>query len=62
MQFPRYELVILERELARSRPRPARHRSRVWPRLRWTAPRHPPPGRIDIHQYLELEFTVDDRR
>ena len=23
-------------------------------------PRHP--GRLDIHQYLELEFTIDERR
>jgi hypothetical protein len=72
MQFPRYEFVIpLEhgrcstpRHLPpRGEPRRARS-SAAWCRAivrRLTARREPRPL-LAIHEYLELEFTVEERR
>jgi hypothetical protein len=61
MQFPRYELVVPLESGPPTRPRP---RPRPQPRTR-TARRPRRIGRtpeLDIHQYLELEFAVDDAR
>jgi hypothetical protein len=62
MQFPRYELVVASNPgTSPTRPRP---RPRPLPRTR-TARRSRRLSRgpeLDIHQYLELEFAVDDRR
>jgi hypothetical protein len=63
MQFPRYELVVLSAgEDTRPRPRPEpRPRPRDERRVRRLRPLRRTPE-LDIHQYLELEFAVDDRR
>jgi hypothetical protein len=62
MQFPRYELVLLSAPSAsptRPRPRPRpQPRTRTARRPRWMSRR----PELDAHQYLELEFIVDDRR
>jgi hypothetical protein len=62
MQFPRYELVVQtlpSTSPTRPRPRPRpQPRTRTARRPRW-AGRSP---ELDIHQYLELEFAVDDAR
>jgi hypothetical protein len=71
MQFPRYEFVI-PREHERCTPgrrpvpgpdrpertaRPARK-----PTLRRVTRRREPRPLLAIHEYLDLEFTVEDRR
>lgn len=72
MQFPRYEFVIpCEHERCptarRPRPRPpaAQRTTRPQRRLqalrRLTSRREPRPL-LTIHEYLELEFTVEERR
>ena len=60
MQFPRYELVLLSPSAPPTRPRPRprpQPRTRTVRRPRWMS-RSP---ELDIHQYLELEFAVDDQ-
>ncbi len=67
MQFPRYELVLpppvgdRTEHQPRPRPRPTRpvHRTRLG--LHALRRQRRPAGRLDLHQYLLLEFTVDDR-
>jgi hypothetical protein len=67
MQFPRYELVLpSERERVPPTPRPPLPRRTRPPRRvgrlrRMTLRRRPPPV-LEIHQYLELEFAVEERR
>ena len=67
MQFPRYEVVVPLHGFIPSqpwprpepRPRPVRPKRRS----RLTRPRRSAPEpRLDIQQYLELEFIVDERR
>jgi hypothetical protein len=67
MQFPRYEFVLppptdrLPRQ-PRPRRRPTRPPRRPRPALRALRARRRSPARLDVQQYLLLEFTVDDRR
>ena len=67
MQFPRYEQVVpfQGHMLPQPRPRPDPRPRPVRPkrRSRLTRPRRSAPEpRLDIQQYLELEFIVDERR
>lgn len=65
MSFPRYELSIpreSDRVSPPRHPRPARVRRRWRVRGVPRAPMSRPSGRLDVHQYLELEFTVEERR
>jgi hypothetical protein len=67
MQFPRYELVLpTERKRVTPNPRPPRPRPPRPPRrfggLRRMTPRRRPRPVLEIHQYLELEFAVEERR
>jgi len=63
MQFPRYELVLpSERERVTPVPRPRPRRTRPQRRHRQLLRRQRQPShRLDVQQYLALEFTVDDR-
>jgi hypothetical protein len=62
MQFPRYELVVppLSGPPTRPQPRPEAQPPRTVRRSRRTFMARRP--ELDIHQYLELEFAVDDPR
>jgi hypothetical protein len=62
MQFPRYEMVVppLNSPPRRPRPRPEAQPPRPVRRSRRALMGRRP--ELDIHQYLELEFAVDDRR
>jgi hypothetical protein len=72
MQFPRYEFVVprdYERCLAGRRPLPRPERPQRTTRpVRRGEPLRKLVGRRDahaplaIHEYLDLEFTVDERR
>jgi hypothetical protein len=72
MQFPRYEFVIpREHERcstgrrARPRPEPGRRTARAErcvSALRRLLRRRESRPVLAIHEYLDLEFTVDDRR
>ena len=71
MQFPRYEFVIpREHErcpVGRPSPRPQRPERTARPVRRGPmrhrfAPRREARPLLAIHEYLELEFTVEDRR
>jgi len=72
MQYPRYEFVIPrdhERCPAGRRPTPRPERPerttrpvRQRPTLRRMTERREPRPLLAIHEYLDLEFTVDDRR
>ena len=69
MQFRQYELFLLG-ERSRTHPRPGPPSPRVRPgrrRRSWRRPvrgrlRREPDPRLDVQQYLALEFAVDDRR
>ena len=71
MQYPRYEFVIpCEHERCstgrRPQPRPD-HPERTArpvrrPTVRRLAQRREPRPQLAIHEYLELEFTVEERR
>jgi len=72
MQYPRYEFVIpREHERCprgrRPRQRPGRPKRtarpvRERPPLRRIVRRREPRRALAIHEYLELEFTVEERR
>ena len=71
MQYPRYEFVIpREHERCptgrRPQPRPDQPKRTARPvrrpALRRIADRREPRPELAIHEYLDLEFTVDDRR
>lgn len=72
MQYPRYEFVIPrghERCPTGRRPPPRPERpertarpERRRPTLRRLAQRREPGPLLAIHEYLDLEFTVDERR
>jgi hypothetical protein len=72
MQFPRYEFVVpREHDRCstgrRPRPRPDRPERTARPvrrpePLRRIAQRREPSPLLAIHEYLDLEFTVEERR
>ncbi len=72
MLFPRYEFVIPRDHercpgARRPQPRPASRPRPVRPVRPVRRPRSHPPATSEspalaIHEYLELEFTVEDRR
>ncbi len=73
MQYPRYEFVVPrdhERCSTWHRPRPRPERPRRTTRLerrreslrQIIGRRASPQPQLAIHEYLDLEFTVDDRR
>ena len=59
---PRVRPEGVERRSAGRCGPPLRSRLRGLVVARRTPVAHGPPTRIDIHEYLELEFAVDERR